>query len=335
MTTAEAFRHVTSSEGALDHPVTRLCAAVVAGALALAPVVLASLGAAGKLGDRTKADAWLRYRTWLWIAPLVLAAVLWCKLSAVVAITAMSLLAYREYARATGFFRHRALSAIVAIAVCAMGVAALDNWYGLFVAAAPLGVVALAGTAVVVDEPKGYIQRVALGTFGLMLFGAGFMHLAYLTNHGQYRPVVCLLLLCTQVSDIAAYCSGKAFGRRRVFAATSPNKTLGGHLGALVVTAPLAAWLAHVVFEGTAIDRWPRLVFFGLIVAAGAQFGDLVLGSIKRDLGVKDLAVTLPGHGGVSDRVNSVLLVAPAAFHFIGYFTGVGLGEVPRLFTVP
>ena len=68
-------------------------------------------------------------------------------------------------------------------------------------------------------------------------------------------------------------------------------------------------------------------------VVIGAQFGDLVLGSIKRDLGVKDLAGTLPGHGGISDRVNSLLLVAPAAFHFVGYLVGVGLDKPARIFT--
>lgn len=333
MTLEQAFQSVTSSADALAHPVTRLCLAIVIGVFVLVPVVMLTLQAMDKLNEKTRADAWLRYRTWLWIAPLVLVPVLWCKLGAILAITAMSLLAYREFARATGFFRHRALSAIVVIAILTMALAALDHWYGLFVAVGPLAIVLLAGTAVVADEPRGYLQRVALAAFALMLFGSSLMHLAYFTNHELYRPILCLLFLCTQASDIAAYCAGKAFGHRKVFANTSPNKTLAGHVGALLVAAPLAAVLMHLILPNTVVDTWHRLALFGLLVAIGAQFGDLVLGSIKRDLGVKDLASTLPGHGGVSDRVNSILLVAPAAFHFVGYFMGIGLDSPIRIFT--
>ncbi len=335
MTPAESFQIVTDASKALTHPVTRGLLIAIAGAFVLAPAMLLGLQAIGKLSAKTKADAWTRYRTWLWIAPLVIAPIVWSQLGAVLVIAALSVLAYREYARATGFFRHRALSALVAIAILTLAFASLDHWYGLFVAVAPLTVVAIAGTAVLSDNPKGYLQRVALGAVGLMLFGSGLMHLAYLTNHVDYRPVLLLLLVCTQVSDIAAYCCGKAFGSRKLFANTSPNKTLGGHLGAFVITAGLSAWLAHVVFRGTAIDTWHRLAFFGVMIAIGAQFGDLVLGSIKRDLGVKDFAQILPGHGGVTDRVNSLLLVAPAAFHFIGYCTGVGLEKPIRMFTSP
>jgi phosphatidate cytidylyltransferase len=333
MTLEQAFQSATDSAEALSHPVTRLCLAIVAGAFVVVPMVLGVLSAAGKLSPKTRADAWLRYRTWLWIAPLVLVPMLWCKLGAILAITAMSLLAYREFARATGLFRHRSLSAIVVIAICAMAFAALDHWYGFFVAIGPLAIAALAGVAVLADEPRGYLQRVALAAFALMLFGSGLMHLAYFTNHGFYRPMLCLLFLCTQAGDIAAYCAGKAFGSRKAFPNTSPNKTLAGHAGALLVAGPLAAYLLHLILRGTVVDMWHRLALFGVLIGIGAQLGDLVLGSIKRDLGVKDLAHTLPGHGGVSDRVNSLLLVAPGAFHFVGYFLGIGLGQPVRIFT--
>jgi phosphatidate cytidylyltransferase len=325
------------ASGALAHPVTRLCVAVVLGALALTPLALLLLGALGRLSPETRADAWLRYRTWLLIVPLVLGPILWCRAAAVVMLTVVALLAYREFARATGLFRAQVVSAVAAIGIVTLGVAALDHWYGLFVAVPSLAVATMAGAAVLRDQPEGYIQRVALGAVGLLLFGSAFLHLAYFTNAQHWRAVLCMLLLCTQGSDIAAYCFGKAFGSRRLFPNTSPRKTLAGHLGALVVSATLCALLAHQVFRGTAVDEWWRLALLGVLVALGAQAGDLVLGSIKRDLGLKDLARFLPGHGGVTDRVNSLLLVAPVVFHFVGYFlrysTGGGMTEPRRILT--
>ena len=114
---------------------------------------------------------------------------------------------------------------------------------------------------------------------------------------------------------------------------TSPNKTVSGALGALAVTTVLVAFIAGRLFAGTPMGSLPVLLLFGALVSIAGQGGDLVLSSIKRDLGIKDMGTLLPGHGGVLDRFNSLLLVAPAAFHFVGYLVGFGLDQPTQLFT--
>ena len=91
----------------------------------------------------------------------------------------------------------------------------------------------------------------------------------------------------------------------------------------MLVTTTLVALVGKAIFAGGPMDHWGKLVTLGLLVSVAGQCGDLMLSSIKRDLGIKDTGAVLPGHGGVLDRANSLLLVAPAAFHFLYYFGGI------------
>ena len=135
------------------------------------------------------------------------------------------------------------------------------------------------------------------------------------------------------VNDVFAFLCGKTLGKRKLVPNTSPNKTVAGHLGALMLTTPLVATIAHFTFAGTALDTPLRLVVLGALTSITGQLGDLLLSSIKRDLGIKDMSDLIPGHGGVLDRANSLLLAAPAVFHYVHYVVGVGVGEPTRVLT--
>lgn len=318
---------------AFDHPATVWIVGSIVGALVVATIVIVALRVAGRLKDSTYQELKRRMLSWFVLAPLMVGPVLLGAAWTIGAIGVLSLLCYREFARATGFFRERLVSALVALGILAITFASLDHWYGLFAALMPLGVVIIVGVAVVADQPRGYVQRTALGVFSLLFFGSCFGHLGYFANDTGYRPVVLMLLVAVELNDVWAYVSGRLFGRRKLLPATSPNKTWAGALGAIVMTTLLVIWLGTHVFAGQPVGTIENLVVLGLLISVAGQLGDLVLSSIKRDVGIKDFAATIPGHGGLLDRFDSLLLVAPAAFHYVGYLQGIGLTDAPRIFT--
>lgn len=316
---------------AFDHPVTCWLMGGISLLLAICPLIFSLLDRAGVLNEKLRADLWTRWRSWLVLMPLMTLPVLLGAGPTMIAATLLALACYREFARATGLFRERLTSFAV---VAGIGVAALamaDHWYELFVATTPLTVALIAATAVLADQPKGYIQRVALGSLAFLLFGSAILHLGYLANDRDYRPILLLLLAAVELNDVFAYAVGKTLGRRKLAPHTSPGKTVAGAMGALLLTTAFVCVTAEPIFRGTPLARPLPLVVLGVMISFVGQIGDLVLSSVKRDLGIKDIGAAIPGHGGLLDRFDSLLLVAPAAFHYIGYFVGLG-DETPRRF---
>lgn len=318
---------------AFAHPVTVGIVIATVAVVALAAIAIGALSVTGRIGPALRRELWLRLASWAVLLPMIIIPILLGREWTIAAVTLLGLACLREYDRATGLFRDHLLTAVVAIGILAVNFAALDHWYGFFVALWPLTTCAICVASIPQDRPAGYIQRTALAIFAYMLFGAGLAHLGYMANDPNYRPLLLLLVLAVGLNDVAAFTTGKLFGRRKLLPATSPNKTIAGALGALVCTTALVAFVGQAILAGTPMDSLPLLLLFGALVSIGGQFGDLMLSSIKRDLAIKDMGTIIPGHGGVLDRFNSLLLVAPVTFHLIAYKIGWGLDQPARLIT--
>ena len=207
------------------------------------------------------------------------------------------------------------------VGILALAFAEADHWYRLFVAMTPMSIIVITAVATSLDRPKGYIQRVALAIFGFLLFGACLGHLGFMTNDAHYRSLILLLVFSAQLNDVFAYVVGKSLGGPKLRAQTNPDKTVSGGAGAVLLTTLLVYWLGGIVFpEGDLAEPVQRLVL-GLIISIGGQVGDLTVAAIKRDVGITNAWAMIPGHGGVLDRANSLLLSAPAMFHLVNHFT--------------
>jgi phosphatidate cytidylyltransferase len=289
------------------------------------------LGATGKIGAAQRRELLLRLHSWAVIIPVLLVPLLLGAFWMILGLLVLSVCCYREFARLTGQFRNFRVSIWTVASIGLVYFAVLDKWNDLFGASQVLGVVFIAAGGLYVDQPKGYLQRVSLGIFAFLFFGVGFGHVAYLCNDQDFRPIVLLFFLAVELNDVFGYVFGNLFGKRKLCPNTSPGKTWAGSLGAVAATSLLVLGLGRFVFAGQLAEPFHLLVL-GLTISVSGQLGDLLMSSVKRDIGVKDTGTVIPGHGGLLDRFDSLLLAGPAFYHYVNFFHGIGTQEPDRLF---
>ena len=127
---------------------------------------------------------------------------------------------------------------------------------------------------------------------------------------GKYLTLAMFILIW--LSDTGAFCVGSLIGRHKLFERISPKKSWEGFIGGLVfclAASALLAWLFPAEVKGLSMLQ---MLGFGAVVCVAGTWGDLIESMIKRSLGVKDSGNLLPGHGGILDRIDSLLLVTPA-----------------------
>lgn len=125
-----------------------------------------------------------------------------------------------------------------------------------------------------------------------------------------------LPLLVTWASDIGGYVVGRAMGRHKLIPSVSPGKTVEGSVGALLFSIVVAYLFVQFVMRpvGQLGLTTTGVILFGTAISVAAQVGDLFESLLKREAGVKDSSHLIPGHGGVLDRVDSLLFVLPVAY---------------------
>ena len=160
------------------------------------------------------------------------------------------------------------------------------------------------------EPPEGYVRDVAAALFGVLYlpFLAAFAVLLAAQKDGADR--VALFVLLTVLSDTGGYITGVMFGRHPMALGISPKKSWEGFAGSAVFSGGGGALALPLLLDG---EAWHGALL-GLAVMAVATLGDLVESMIKRDLGIKDMGSLLPGHGGLMDRLDSLLLAAPVTY---------------------
>ncbi|MFC0006113.1 phosphatidate cytidylyltransferase [Micromonospora siamensis] len=170
------------------------------------------------------------------------------------------------------------------------------------------------------DGPAGFQRDLTAATLIAVYvpFLAGFAAmLAAAPDDGPWRVLVTLVAVV--LSDTGGYAAGVTFGKHPMAPSISPKKSWEGFAGSVTAAAVGSAVLIWQLFD---VAPWWGAVF-GVAVSGAAVLGDLAESMIKRDLGVKDMSNLLPGHGGLMDRLDSVLFAVPTAYLLLAVFVPV------------
>jgi phosphatidate cytidylyltransferase len=288
--------------------------------LIIVTAVLVAAGAAllfvGHVLHRDVSKIWVTYRSWLVMIPLIALAVLIGRTGVIVGVALLSLGGFKEFACATHLDRDKLMTGVVYLMIIAVAACSLCARFELFLAVPVAGALIVALVPILRDRTEGQLHHVAVAVLGFLWIGWMFGHLGFLTNLPNPYGYLLYILFACEVSDVAAFTVGRLFGRHKLRPTISPGKTWAGSLGAIAISLalPWLMWFSFLEFTAA------QLLLTGLIVGIGGQIGDLAMSLIKRDLGTKDMGATIPGHGGILDRIDSLIFTAPLFLHMIRFF---------------
>lgn len=166
---------------------------------------------------------------------------------------------------------------------------------------------------------EGRLAGLTFGVFGVAyVIGLG-MHLFWLRSLPHGERLVLLVLLSTWAADVGAFFTGITVGKTLLAPAISPKKTVEGFMGGVLLTVLVTVVMSRLLIPDM-LALWGALLL-GLILGIIAPLGDLLESFIKRSLGAKDAAHLIPGHGGVLDRIDSLLFTAPVLYYTVQLLT--------------
>ena len=300
----------------LQYALWGIVAVLVLGTLA----ILLKTQIAASADDR---ELWLRMQSWWIMAGLFVLAIALGQLATIALLCLVSVLALKEY---FSIIQVRAADKpLLYLTYIAAVLQFFLVWWGnfsLFLMFIPVCLFLILPFCMIIKgETQGFLNAVASLQWGLMATVFLLSHAAYLlvlpmTNKAAGNAGLLLFLLfLTQFNDVLQYVWGRCLGKTNIVPHISPSKTLAGFVGG-VSTTILLAWL---LAPHLTPFKWQQALVAGALIGLGGFVGDVVISAIKRDIGLKNTSNLIPGHGGILDRIDSLIFTAPLFFYFV-YF---------------
>lgn len=193
---------------------------------------------------------------------------------------------------------------------------ALDDMRILLTVVAALPFLSVALTLWRLGDIKTSAFHVAVGTFGPLWVGGGLGSIALVrVKGGDFGPAYVVFVLgLAWMSDTGGYFAGRAFGKNKLYEKVSPKKTVEGAIGGIAATVAFAVGIRFVLLQALSIRD---AVILGAVGSVIGTCGDLGESLLKRSTGVKDSGGIVPGHGGILDRIDAVLITSPLVLIYL------------------
>ena len=291
--------------------------------LIVATLIVAVMSRGDTTGRHTELAA--RVRSWWVLVAVFSAAIAFRRDIAIAFFAILSFLALKEYLSLVPtrrVDRHVLLWVYLCVPIQYYWV--WNQWYHMFLIFIPVwAFLFIAMRMVLRGDTKDFLRAAGTLHWGLMTMVFGLSHLAYLLvlPEGKAVPahgaaLLLFVVLLTELNDVLQYVWGRTLGRHKALESVSPKKTLEGLVGGALTTTGVSFLLAPVLTPLTHMDS----IAVGLMIGFGGFLGDVTISAVKRDIGVKDSGSMIPGHGGILDRIDSLLFTAPLFFHFLAFF---------------
>lgn len=306
----------------------KICTVMIYSIMILLTLIANIVGVVKKKADLSNFKQ--RMKSFWMIVILFTVAFAWNKITALIFLAFISYLALKEYlslvtTRRTD--RRVLLWAYLAIPLQLYFI--YTDWLVMFYLFVPLYMFLLIPVRMVtIGENEGFLKACGTIHWGLMttVYALGYL-MMYLALPVAKNPagggvgLLLFVLFITVFNDFAQYVWGKSLGRHKIIPKVSPNKTWEGFVGGVITTSVISAILAPYLTPLTVHQG----IFAGFALSIAGFLGDVIMSAIKRDLGVKDTGTLLPGHGGILDRLDSLIFTAPLFFHYVVYLHFQGL----------
>jgi len=272
-------------------------------------LIILLAGIIGRIRD--KKTLWKRYIAWYIIAPFILITSYLGLLPFTLGVLILIEGCLFEFFRMTGILRDRLLSGVgFLIGLLSISSALIKGYFLIPV----IGIIVFPLLFILRDEYEEVMRKIPLAVFGSLYCGWLFSMIILIQKRFGFGYIV-LLAGMIALNDILAYTIGRLFGRRKISPKISPNKTLAGCIGGI-----LGALFGGLIFSyAVPYTSLKSILPLGILIGITGQIGDLVVSLFKRDAKVKDTGSIIPGHGGILDRCDSLILSVPVFYYWFLY----------------
>lgn len=263
-----------------------------------------------------------RTRSWWLMASIFVAATMLNPVISYIAFGLLSFMGLRELATISKNVRDADRRVLIwcYLAIPVQYYFAYRGWHNLFLTFIPIFMyIWIPFMLILQGTTDGISRSMSVLPTQLMFTVFGISHLAFMLSlpplqgfHPGGRGLVLFIVFITEMNDVFQFTWGKLLGKLKILPKVSPNKTWEGFIGGVLTSAAVGYFLRFLT-PLSAIEA----PLVSAAIACSGFVGDVVVSAIKRDIGKKDTGDTIPGHGGVLDRIDSLAITAPVFFHIV------------------